>query len=72
MYLNPFKTEEALPLRQRRIWRDPHCDIYAVSEANFRAHIGASWDANFGANPSATPSAAFAANHSAAGMPNLI
>lgn len=23
MYLNPFKTEEALPLRQRRIWPPP-------------------------------------------------
>jgi hypothetical protein len=72
MFLNTFNTKEALPLRQRRKWRDPRCDAYAVSEANIRPHISASCDAHFGANPSATPSAAFAANHSAAGTPHLI
>ena len=72
MFLNPFNTEEAEPLRQRRKWRDPRCDAHAVSDANIRAHIGASCDAHFGANPSATPSAAFAANHSAVGMPKSI
>ena len=69
MYLNPFNTEEALPLRQRRIWRDPRCDAYEVSEANHLTHMVASCAANLIANLNATPAAAFAANHSAAGMP---
>ena len=72
MYLNPFKREEALPLRKRRIWRNPRCNAKPASEANIRAHIGASCDAHFGANSNATPSAAIAANHSAAFMPNFI
>ena len=72
MFLNPFNTEEALPLRQRRIWRDPRCDAYAVSEANHLTHMGASCVANVIANLNVTPAAAFAANHSAAGMPSLI
>ncbi len=69
MYLNPFNTEEAEPLRQRRKWRDPRCDAYAVSAANNLTHMGASFAANFIANLNATPSAAFAANRSAAVMP---
>ena len=72
MFLNPFNTEEAEPLRQRRKWRDPRCDADAVSEANIRAHMGASFAVNVIANLNATPPAAFVANHSAAGMPNLI
>ena len=72
MFLNPFNTEEAEPLRQRRKWRDPRCDAYAVSETNNLTHMGASCDAHFGANLNATPSAAFAANHSVIGMPSLI
>jgi len=72
MYLNPFNTEEAEPLRQRRKWRDPRCDAYAVSEANNLTHRVASCAANVIANFNATPSTAIAANHSAAGMQNLI
>ena len=72
MFLNPFNTEEAEPLRQRRKWRDPRCDAYAVSEANHLTHMGAACAANFIANANATPSAAFAAKRSAAGMPSLI
>jgi hypothetical protein len=72
MFLNPFNTEEAEPLRQRRKWRDPRCDAYTVSEANHLTHMGASWAASFVASLNATPSAAFAANHSAGGMPSLI
>ncbi|MFZ0829489.1 MAG: hypothetical protein WAO02_18925 [Verrucomicrobiia bacterium] len=72
MYLNPFNTEEAEPLRQRRKWRDPRCDAYAVSKANNFTHTGASYAANFIANVNATPSAALAANRSAADMPTLI
>ena len=72
MFLNPFNTEEAEPLRQRRKWRNPRCDAYAVSEANHLTHIGASCAANFIANLNAKPSAASAATHSAAGMPHLI
>ncbi len=72
MFLNPFNTEEAEPLRQRRKWRDPRCDAYAVSETNNLTHMGASCAANFVANLNAKPSAAFAANHSAAGMPKSI
>jgi hypothetical protein len=67
-----FYRVEALPLRQRRKWRDPRCDAYAVPEANNLTHMGASFAANFNANLNATPSAALAANQSAAGMPNLI
>ena len=69
MYLNPFKREEALPLRKRRIWRNPRCNAKPASKANIHAHIGASCDANFAANSNATPFAVFAANHSAALMP---
>jgi hypothetical protein len=72
MYLNPFYREEALPLRQRRIWRNLRRHAYAVFEANFHAHIGASCDAHFGANLNATPSTAFAANNCAASMPSSI
>jgi hypothetical protein len=72
MYLNPFNTEEALPLRQRRKWRDPRCDAYAMSEATILTHMGASCAANLIANLNATQSAALAANQSAAGMPHLI
>jgi hypothetical protein len=53
MFLNPFKTEEAEPLRQRRKWRDPRCDAYAVSGANHLTHMGASFAANFIANVNA-------------------
>ena len=69
MYLNPFKREEAEPLRQRRIWRYPRCDAKVASQGNNRTHMGASCDANFAANSNATPFAVFAANHSAALMP---
>ena len=72
MFLNPFNTEEALPLRKRRKWRDPRCDAYAMSEATILTHMGASCAANVVANLNATPSAAFAANQSAASIPNLI
>jgi hypothetical protein len=72
MYLNPFKREEALPLRQRRMWRNPRCNAKPASEANIRAHIGASCDAHFGANLDATPYALFAANNCAASMPSSI
>jgi hypothetical protein len=72
MGLDLFMIGQAEPLRQRRKWRDPRCDAYAVSEANHLTHMGASFAANFTVNVNATPSAAFAANHSAAGMPNLI
>jgi hypothetical protein len=72
MFLNPFNTEEAEPLRQRRKRRDPRCDAYAVSEANQLTHMGASFAANFFANLNAAPSAAFAANHFVAGLPRSI
>jgi hypothetical protein len=36
MFLNPLNRIEAEPLRQRRKWRDPRCDAYAVSEAIHR------------------------------------
>ena len=72
MYLNPFITEEAEPLRQRSKWRDPRCDAYAVPEANNLTHMGASCDAHFGANSNATPSALFAANICAASRPSSI
>ena len=72
MYLNPFKREEALPLRERRIWRNPRCNAKPASEANIHAHIGASCDAHFVANSNATPSALFAANNCAASMPSSI
>ena len=72
MYLNPFKREEALPLRERRMWRNPRCNANAASEANIRAHIGASCDAHFAANSNATPSALFAANNCAASTPSSI
>ena len=72
MGLDLFIIGQAGPLRQRRKWRDPRCDAYAVSEANHLTHIGASCAANFIANLNAKPSAASAATHSAAGMPHLI
>jgi hypothetical protein len=72
MFLNPFNTEEALPLRERRMWRNPRCNAKPASEANIRAHIGASCDAHFGANLNATPSALFAANNCAAPMTSSI
>jgi len=72
MFLNPFNTGQAGPLRQRRKWRDPRCDADAVSEAKHATHLGASWAANIFANLNATPSAAFTANHFAAGMPKPI
>jgi hypothetical protein len=72
MYLNLFKTGQALPLRSRRIWRNPRCNAKPASEANIRAHIGASCDAHIVANSNATPSALFAANHCAASTPSSI
>ena len=72
MFLNPLNRGQAEPLRQRRKWRDPRCDAYAVSEANNLTHMGAACAAKFIANLDAKPSAALAANHSAAGMPNSI
>jgi hypothetical protein len=72
MFLNPFKTGQAEPLRQRRKWRNPRCDAYAVSEANNLTHIGAPSAANFVANLAATPFAAFVANNCAASMPSSI
>jgi hypothetical protein len=72
MFLNLFYRGQALPLRERRMWRKPRCNAKPASEANNRAPIGASCDAHFGANSNATPSATFAANRSAAVMPNLI
>ncbi len=72
MYLNLFKTGQALPLRKRRIWRNPRCNAKPASETNIRAHIGVSCDAHFGANFDATPSALFAANNCAASTPSLI
>ena len=72
MYLNPFKREEALPLRERRMWRKPRCNAKPASDANFRAHIGASSDAHTVANSNATPSTLFAANNGAASTPSSI
>jgi hypothetical protein len=72
MGLDLFIIGQAGPLRQRRKWRDPRCDAYAVSEANHLTHMGASCAASFVANLNSMPSAAFAANHSSAGMPNSI
>ena len=69
MGLDLFIIGQAEPLRQRRKWREPRCDAYAVSEANHLTHMGASCAASFVANLNSMPSAAFAANHSAAGMP---
>jgi hypothetical protein len=50
MFLNPLNRGQAGPLRQRRKWRDPSCDAYAVSEANNLTHMGASFAANFTVN----------------------
>ena len=72
MFLNPFNTEEALPLRERRMWRNPRCDAKPASNAHFRAHIGASCDAHFGGNSNATPSERFAANNGAASTQSSI
>ena len=72
MYLNLFKTGQALPLRKRRIWRNPRCNAKPASETSICAHIGASCDAHIVANSNATPSALFAANNCAASMPSSI
>ena len=72
MYLNLFKTGQALPLRKRRMWRNPRCNAKPASEANIHAHIGASCDAHIVANSNATPSALFAANNCAASTPSSI
>ena len=72
MYLNPFKREEALPLRERRTWRTLRRTAYAVFDAHFHAHIGASYEAHFAANFNATPFEAFAANNGAASTPSSI
>ena len=72
MYLNPFNREEALPLRERRTWRTLRRNAYAVFDAHFHAHIGASDEAHFVANFNATPFEAFAANNRAASMPSSI
>jgi len=72
MYLNLFKTGQALPLRKRRIWRNPRCNAKPASKANIHAHIGASCVAHFGANSKAMPSALFAANNCAASTPSSI
>ena len=72
MFLNPFNTGQALPLRERRKWRKLRRNAYAVFDAHFHAHIGASYEAHFAANFNATPSEAFAANNRAASMRNLI
>ena len=72
MYLNLFKAGQALPLRERRTWRKPRCNAKPASEANFRAHIGASSNAHIVANSNATPSALFAANNCAASTPSSI
>ena len=72
MYLNPFKREEALPLRERRTWRTLCRNAYAVFDAHFHAHIGASYEAHFAANFNAKPYEAFAANNRAASMATSI
>jgi len=72
MYLNLFKTGQALPLRKRRKWRNPRCNAKPASKANIHAHIGASCDAHIVANSNATPSALFAANNCSASMPSSI
>jgi hypothetical protein len=54
------------------MWRNPRCNAKPASEANIRAHIGASCDAHFGANFDATPSALFATNNCASSMPSSI
>ena len=72
MFLNPFNTEEALPLRERRMWRKPRCNAKPASVAHFHAHIRASCDAHMGANLNATPSALFAANNGAASTPSSV
>jgi hypothetical protein len=72
MYLNPFNREEALPLRERRTWRTLRRNAYAVFDAHFHAHIGASYGAHFAANFNATPFEAFAANNRAASMASSI
>ena len=68
MYLNPFKREEALPLRSRRIWRYPRCDAIAASDANNPKRIGATCDANLVAKSNAAQPVAIAANQHEAFM----
>ena len=72
MFLNPFNKGQAEPLRQRRIWRDPRREAYAVSATNSLTHMRASFAANVIANLIATQPATLVANHSAAGMPESI
>ena len=72
MFLNPFKREEALPLRERRTWHTLRRNAYAVFNAHFHAHIGASYEEHFAANFNATPFEAFAANNRAASMATSI
>jgi hypothetical protein len=72
MFLNPFNTEEALPLRERRMWRNLRCNAKPASEANIHSHIGASCDAHIVANSNATPFALFAANNCAASTSSSI
>jgi hypothetical protein len=72
MFLNPFNTEEALPLRERRTWQTLRRKAYAVFDGNFHAHIGASYEAHFVANFNATPFEAFTASHRAASMATSI
>jgi hypothetical protein len=72
MFPNPFKAEEALPLRQRRIWRKPRCNANPASDAHFHAHIRASCAAHMGDNFNHTPSALFVVNLSAASTTSSI
>ena len=72
MFLNPFNTEEALPLRERRTWRTLRRNAYAVFDAHFHAHIGASIEAHLATNFNATPFEAFAANNRAASKASSI
>jgi hypothetical protein len=72
MFLNPFNTGQALPLRERRTWRTLRRNAYAVFDAHFHAHIGASYEAHLAANFNATPFEAFAANNHAASMTSSI
>ena len=72
MFLNPFNTGQAEPLRERRKWRTLRRNAYAVFDAHFHAHIGALDEAHFAANFNATPSGAFAANNHAASTASSI
>ena len=72
MFLNPFNTGQAEPLRERRTLRTLRRNAYAVFDAHFQAHIGASYEAHFAANFNVPPSEAFAANNHAASMASSI